>query len=67
MEEICETAAMVRVSTNHAFFGSWRHEPRRSSSPNITLARQTDVLSLFWYYSKTDSTTIDRSVWIRVK
>lgn len=38
-----------------------------STPPHISLARQTDVLSLFWYYSKTDSTTIDRSVWIRVK
>ncbi|RYG00165.1 MAG: hypothetical protein EOO07_35810 [Chitinophagaceae bacterium] len=35
-----------------------------STPPTITLARQTDVLSLFWYYTKIDSSRIDRSVWM---
>ncbi|MBC7936015.1 MAG: hypothetical protein H7Y86_11750 [Rhizobacter sp.] len=38
-----------------------------STPPIITLARQTAILSFFWYYSKTDSTGIDRSVWMPVK
>lgn len=38
-----------------------------SSPATVTIAKQTEILSLFWYYTRIDTTTLNKSEWIRVK
>jgi hypothetical protein len=37
-----------------------------SSPAVVTTAKQTEIASLFWYYTAIDTTTLNRAEWIRV-
>lgn len=38
-----------------------------SSPATVTIAKQTVIISLFWYYTPIDTTTLNTAEWIRVK
>jgi len=58
---IRKNSGASKIVTRHFGCGATDSSPAR-----VSIAEQTEVFSLFWYYRRIDTTAINQSEWIRV-